>query len=308
VRQRTDTTAHVAILTEVALGDRVTLKHLARITHRHVNRAASSAAVNIHVRDLGQLLNSLDPSPFWDRDLDPIAAEFIEEEFSEKLAVDTWNLHVHVHEGGTSPTDLQAALETYYGRMASSVRRALREHLWSSHRMLICGVVVFLLSRGCAARSRESSGRFPRSSMKVSSSSRGLLSGVRRRCCSMAGFRSVASGVSTSVSPKSVCSSVRIRWRPPGLPGLPSRRARRALSLQAHCTNEQYRKRSLSHAVLSLASPEDGRMPLILPSPGKMRAVSAIMRGRRLCSGPAARVISPRRSCSSSAATSSPGK
>jgi hypothetical protein len=137
VRQRTDTTAHVAILTEVALGDRVTLKHLARITHRHVNRAASSAAVNIHVRDLGQLLNSLDPSPFWDRDLDPIAAEFIEEEFSEKLAVDTWNLHVHVHEGGTSPTDLQAALETYYGRMASSVRRALREHLWSSHRMLI---------------------------------------------------------------------------------------------------------------------------------------------------------------------------
>lgn len=56
----------------------------------------SSAAVNIHVRDLAQLLNSLDPSPFWDRDLDPIAAEFIEEEFSEKLAVDTWNLHVQI--------------------------------------------------------------------------------------------------------------------------------------------------------------------------------------------------------------------
>jgi len=126
----------------------VTLESLARITHWHAHRAGSSAAVNIHVRDPAQLLNSLDPSPFWDRDLDPIAAEFIEEEFSEKLAVDTWNLHVHVHEGGTSPTDLQAALENYYGRMASSARRALREHLWSSHRMLIGGVVVFLLSMG----------------------------------------------------------------------------------------------------------------------------------------------------------------
>ena len=57
----------------------MTLKNLESITHRHVHRAGRSAAVNIHVRDLTQLLNSLDPSPFWDRDLDPIAAEFIEE-------------------------------------------------------------------------------------------------------------------------------------------------------------------------------------------------------------------------------------
>lgn len=126
----------------------MTLRHLARTSRRHVHRAGSSAAVNIHVRDLAQLFNSLDPSPFWDRDLDREAAEFIEEEFSEKLSADTWNLYVHAHEGGTSPTDLQAALENYYGRMAGSARRAWREHLWSSQWTLIGGVVVFLLSMG----------------------------------------------------------------------------------------------------------------------------------------------------------------
>ena len=49
-------------------------------------RTASAATVSIHVRDLAQMFNALDPSPFWDRDLDPEAAEFIEGEFSEKLS------------------------------------------------------------------------------------------------------------------------------------------------------------------------------------------------------------------------------
>ena len=57
------------------------------------------ATVSIHVRHLAQLFNSLDPSPFWDRDLDREAAEFIEEEFSEKRAERAWHLHVHTNEG-----------------------------------------------------------------------------------------------------------------------------------------------------------------------------------------------------------------
>jgi hypothetical protein len=126
----------------------MTLKQLLRLGHRRRHRASGSAIVNIHIRDLSQLFNSLDPSPFWDRDLDREAAEFIEEEFSEKLSADTWNLCVHVHEGGASPADLQTALENYYGRMASSTRRALREHLWSGQWTLVAGVMVFLLSMG----------------------------------------------------------------------------------------------------------------------------------------------------------------
>ena len=126
----------------------MTLKQLARLHHRHRRRPGGTAVVNIHVRDLSQLFNSLDPSPFWDRDLDREAAEFIEEEFSDKLSADIWNLYVHAHGDGTSPADLQTAIENYYGRMASSARHALREHLWSSQWTLVGGVVIFLLSMG----------------------------------------------------------------------------------------------------------------------------------------------------------------
>ena len=122
------------------------LRRLAGVRRRRTHHG-SSAAVNIHVRDLAQMFNSLDPSPFWDRDLDRTAAQFIEEEFSEKLSAEAWNLYVHTHEGGT-PADLQAALENYYGRMASSAHRALREHFRSGEWTLVGGAGIFLVSMG----------------------------------------------------------------------------------------------------------------------------------------------------------------
>jgi hypothetical protein len=139
----------------------MTLKALPGLHHRRRHHASSSAVVNIHIRDLSQLYNSLDPSPFWDRDLDREAAAFIEEEFSEKLSAESWNLHVYAHEGGTSPTDLQTALENYYGRMTNSARRALREHLWSSQWTLIGGMVIFLLSMGLRSILGGLLGRLP---------------------------------------------------------------------------------------------------------------------------------------------------
>ena len=45
----------------------MTLKALVRLGHRRRRRAGNPALVNIHIRDLAQLFNSLDPSPFWDR-------------------------------------------------------------------------------------------------------------------------------------------------------------------------------------------------------------------------------------------------
>src|SRR6185437_2119056 len=38
--------------------------------HRGAPHGASAATVSIHVHNLSQLFNSLDPSPFWDRDPD----------------------------------------------------------------------------------------------------------------------------------------------------------------------------------------------------------------------------------------------
>jgi hypothetical protein len=99
--------------------------------------------VNIHVRDLAQLFNSFDPSPFWDRDLDREAAGFIEDEFSDKRGADHWSLHVYAHEGVASAADLRAAIERYYQRLAASALLKLREQMRVGEIALLAGAAVF---------------------------------------------------------------------------------------------------------------------------------------------------------------------
>ena len=114
--------------------------------HRLTQRGTSAATVSIHVRDPAQLFNSLDPSPFWDRDLDRAAAQFIEEEFNEKRSAQTWHLHVHTSGGEAFAADLQAAIEHYYERLASSARRRLHEEMRLAQLALLGGVLIFLVS------------------------------------------------------------------------------------------------------------------------------------------------------------------
>jgi len=115
------------------------------IFRRHGTPGRGTATVSIRVRDLAQLFNSLDPSPFWDRDLDPAAAEFIEDEFREKLSAHTWHLHVHALESPELAADLQPAIEHYYERLAASARRKLRDNLRAAELALLAGLSIFLV-------------------------------------------------------------------------------------------------------------------------------------------------------------------
>jgi hypothetical protein len=114
--------------------------------HRPAAHAGSAATVSIRVRNLAQLFNSLDASPFWDRDLDVQAAAFIEDEFRENSAAALWHLHVHASEGGDLAADLQPALEHYYTRMANSAEVRLRERLRLGRMALLGGVIIFLIA------------------------------------------------------------------------------------------------------------------------------------------------------------------
>lgn len=116
-----------------------------RFFRRHGAQRGTTASVSIHVRNLAQMFNSLDPSPFWDRDLDRTAAEFIEDEFREKLSADTWHLHVHTLEGAELAPDLQAAIEHYYERLAGSARLRLRDEMRMGEVALFAGIAIFLL-------------------------------------------------------------------------------------------------------------------------------------------------------------------
>ncbi len=116
---------------------------------RHHSRAGGTlATVSIHVRDLAQLFNSLDPSPFWDRDLDRDAAAFIEDEFAEKRTADAWHLNIHARENQSLGSELQQAIENYYTRLAGSMQRQLREHWRLGELGLLGGIGIFLLSMG----------------------------------------------------------------------------------------------------------------------------------------------------------------
>lgn len=109
----------------------------------HERRARGIAPVRIHVHELAQLYNSLDPSPFWDRDLDRSAAEFIEGEFRDREWADSWHLIVHVRSGEADAGTLQRAVESYYERLATSAQRELREHLRTARLGLLAGLVLF---------------------------------------------------------------------------------------------------------------------------------------------------------------------
>jgi hypothetical protein len=112
---------------------------------RKSRKHGASATVNIHVRDLAQMFNSLDPSPFWDRDLAREAAEFIEDEFSDKRGADRWHLHVYAKERMESAADLRAAVTRYYARMTTATRMRLREQLRIGEIALLAGVGIFTL-------------------------------------------------------------------------------------------------------------------------------------------------------------------
>jgi hypothetical protein len=107
-------------------------------------RPHGSTSVSIHVRDLAQMFNSLDPSPFWDRDLDRDAAEFIEDEFSDRRWAARWQLHVRAaHTGDATAADVQAAIERYYERLAVSTRLNIREQMRVGEIALLAGIAVF---------------------------------------------------------------------------------------------------------------------------------------------------------------------
>jgi hypothetical protein len=104
--------------------------------------SASSATVTLHVRNLAQLFNSLDASPFWDRDLDHDAADFIEGEFSDKKSARSWHLHVYTLEGAELAADLQAAVEHYYDRLAASSLLKLRDNFRIGQLALLAGISI----------------------------------------------------------------------------------------------------------------------------------------------------------------------
>jgi hypothetical protein len=105
------------------------------------------ARINLKLRELNQLFNSMDPSPFIDRDLDDDAEEFIISSARELHGSRSFELVLHL---GTPPdpqraTDTEPAVQHYFAARAELKRREFRLLLRRGHAALIIGLA-FLAS------------------------------------------------------------------------------------------------------------------------------------------------------------------
>jgi hypothetical protein len=113
--------------------------------------------IEVRVRHINQLFNSIDPSPFNERDLDPAAEAFIEDWARELPRSAALALLVHVAGEAPQASDaalIQRAVQQFYGRKARLVRHGLRELLRRGRISLIIALV-FLGALSTAANALE---------------------------------------------------------------------------------------------------------------------------------------------------------
>lgn len=89
---------------------------------------AKSNVIELRLRELVQLFNSLDPSPFYDRDLDAAAETFIVESAQELPAGRDFELIIHLTTPPTaaSADGVEGVVRHYFAKRAQSTQRSLR--------------------------------------------------------------------------------------------------------------------------------------------------------------------------------------
>lgn len=98
--------------------------------------------IELRVQGLAQLFNSMDPTPFHHKDLDPDAEEFIES-WAMEFPPDS-RFHITVHIAQPPPEDPSAlvaeAIHNYFNYKSELVRREVRQLLREGRVSLIIGV------------------------------------------------------------------------------------------------------------------------------------------------------------------------
>ena len=102
------------------------------------------AVIEVHVGELKQLYNEMDPTPFRDRDLDPKAEEFIVDWSRETKTNLPLGLIVHLSRQAATPKDaivLRQAVQEFFKQRALATRRELRQLLRLGRKSLLIGLL-----------------------------------------------------------------------------------------------------------------------------------------------------------------------
>ena len=117
---------------------------------RH-QQSSSTAAIEVHVELIDQLFNSIDPSPFHTRDMDPSADEYIVNS-SKRLPKDVLlALIIHLDRPPNDEAKLGQvcrAIQTHFAAQAAATRLQLNELFGRGRISLLIGLSVLSLSLG----------------------------------------------------------------------------------------------------------------------------------------------------------------
>ncbi len=99
------------------------------------------AVIELRLRELAQLFNSLDPSPFMDRDLDANAEEFIVSWAAEIPMHRELTLVIHLATPPSTERDVQEAVNAYFQHRAEYKQREFSQLLRRGRLSLLVGVL-----------------------------------------------------------------------------------------------------------------------------------------------------------------------
>ena len=101
------------------------------------------AELELHVGEMRQLFNAMDPAPFRERDLDPNAQDYIVEWARETRARQPLGLIVRLDREPATPENaslLQDAVHAYFRQRAVAARRQLRRLFRTGRKSLVIGL------------------------------------------------------------------------------------------------------------------------------------------------------------------------
>jgi hypothetical protein len=109
----------------------------------------SPSVLELHVAELKQLFNAMDPAPFHERDLDPNAVQYIVDWAREAHSHVALALVVHVGGGGATPANtrmLGDAVHEHFRRLAVGARQRLRRLFRTGRISLVIGLAFVSLA------------------------------------------------------------------------------------------------------------------------------------------------------------------